>query len=104
KMPPVVIARGGLRVSNATSFARCWRTASIILLPRATRPHPGPPPQAGEGEVRCARDATPLLLPPLAGEGWDGGASKRRTSLAVDLGVQPAAHSIQPDEPLGFRD
>src|SRR5690606_26642605 len=42
-----------------------------------TRPHPGLPPQAGEGAHSCPPSPRPRhpLPPPLAGEGWGGGQS-----------------------------
>src|SRR5690606_18981955 len=41
-------------------------------------PHPGPPPQAEERAKRASAIASAgvLLLPPRAGEGWDGGARR----------------------------
>ncbi|MEP6485186.1 MAG: methylmalonyl-CoA mutase family protein, partial [Rudaea sp.] len=67
--------------------------ASIIEASGTVSPHPNPPPQAGEGD-RTLRtgDGTLLvsdrglnvdsapLLPPQAGEGRDGGASKSEAS------------------------
>ena len=51
------------------------------------RPHPGPPPQAGEGAD--LRHAGFVLLPPLAGEGRDGGAREARVRPCCDRPPPP---------------
>src|SRR5690606_8670794 len=64
------------------------RTARIIPPAAAPRPHPGLPPQAGEGEMPAE-----TLPPPRPREGWGGG---RRTARVIPPAPAPRPHPARP--------
>ena len=71
------MARGSDTVSPVlVSFPRKRGKVGMGASSLANCPHPSSPPQAGEGVNAChdaASNVRSILLPPLAGEGRDGG-------------------------------
>ncbi|HET6434771.1 MAG TPA: peptidoglycan editing factor PgeF [Xanthomonadaceae bacterium] len=74
----------GLELPSAPVWLRQVHGTRVV---RVTHPLPSPPPQAGEGAERDAAAAFPL--PPLAGEGWDGGKP--------DANAVPLLSSAEPE-------
>ena len=73
------------------SAPRWLRQVHGTDVARFTRPHPSPPSQAGEGadlEPPQTAERTDLEpLPPLAGEGWDGGEHEADAAVTSTPGT-----------------
>ena len=71
----------GLERPSAPLWVRQVHGTRVV---RITPPLPSPPPQAGEG---AEADAAAVLLPPLAGEGRDGGEPEADAAVTALPGV-----------------
>ena len=69
-------ADDGMFARDAEGNPLCWDRA-------ASCPHPHPPPRAGEGATASRSEP----LPPLAGEGWDGGACAPADAIDISPAV-----------------
>src|SRR5690348_16719431 len=59
-------------ISTSTRGLGMGVVESLARMFLRTRPHPALPRKRGR-EDKCRAPQRDLLLPPLAGEGWDGG-------------------------------
>src|SRR5690606_4836499 len=79
--------RGG---SRRRAWSRGFRRRRRSRDRRAAGPATGRAPRRRRGRFSSPYDAsTPQLLPPLAGEGWDGGSVRRETVERGDLKRPP---------------